>query len=149
VVDKETRLALLVLVIAIAAWRFARYMRLGLSRTKRTTNLGVAGGLVPQDSDRTASISHPGSSSPAKSSLYGRVVGILMTVALWLAINALLWYGLLELPPFKRLPPIPVGVAGILANFYLIPLSRRVGARSRRRIEEARARAEPWPTSGS
>jgi len=64
----------------------------------------------------------------------------------WLGFNALLWYCLLELPPFKSLPPIPVGVAGIFANFYLIPLARKVGARSRRRIEEARAQNAPWPT---
>jgi len=112
-------------------------------------NLGVAGGLVPQDSDRTASVTDPGSSAPAQSSLYTRVVGVLVAGGLWLAINALLWYCLLELPPFKNLPPIPVGVAGIFANFYLIPLARRVGARSRRRIDEARARTAPWPTSGS
>jgi hypothetical protein len=144
--DKETRLALLILVIAIAAWRFVRYMRVGLSRSSRPANLGVAGGVVPQDSERTASVIAPGSSVPAKSSLYSRIVGVLVAVALWLAINAVLWYCLLELPPFKSLPPIPVGVAGIFANFYLIPLTRRVGARSRRRIEEARVGNASWPT---
>lgn len=147
--DKETRLALLILVIAIAAWRFARYMRFGLSRSRRPTNLGVAGGLVPQDADRTASVTDLGSSAPVQSSLYARLVGVIVAVGLWLAINALLWYCLLELPPFKDLPPIPVGVAGIFSNFYLIPLARRVGARSRRRIEEARAQTATWPTSGS
>ena len=125
--DKETRLALLVLVIAIAAWRFVRYMRFGLSRSRRPTSLGVAGGVVPQDSDGMAPVAASGSSVPAQSSLYARLVGILLAVGLWLAINALLWYCLLELPPFKSLPPVPVGVAGILANFYLIPLARRVG----------------------
>jgi len=116
--DKETRLGLLVLVIAIAAWRFARYMRFGLSRSRRPTNLGVAGGLVPQDADRTASVTDLGSSAPAQSSLDARVIGVIVAVGLWLAINALLWYCLLELPPFKDLPPIPVGVAGIFSNFY-------------------------------
>jgi hypothetical protein len=142
--DKETRLALLVLVVAIAAWRFARYLRFGLSRSRRPASLGVAGGLVPQDSDRPAVT--PDSSAPAQGSLYARIVGVLVAVGLWLAINALLWYCLLELPPFKSLPPVPVGVAGIFANFYLIPLARKTGARSRRRIEEARAGTTPWPT---
>jgi hypothetical protein len=87
-----------------------------------------------------------GLSVPTQSSLYSRIVGVLMAVALWLGINALLWYCLLELPPFKSLPPIPVGVAGIFANFYLIPLARRVGARSRQRIDEARAKNALWPT---
>lgn len=146
--DKETRLALLILVIAIAAWRFARYMRFGLSRSRRPTNLGVAGGVVPQDADRTAPVTDPGSSAPVQSCLYARIVAVLVAVGLWLAVNALLWYCLLELPPFKRLSPVPVGVAGIFANFYLIPLARRVGARSRRRIDEARAGTVPWPTSG-
>jgi hypothetical protein len=145
--DKETRLALLVLVTAIAVWRFLRYMRSGLSRSRRPTSLGVAGGLVPQDADRAGAA--PGSSGPAKSSLYARIVGVFVAAGSWLAINALLWYCLLELPPFRSLPPVPLGVAGIFANFYLIPLARSAGARSRRRIEEARAGSAPWPTSGS
>jgi len=141
--DKETRLALLVLLIAIAAWRFARYMRFGLSRSRRPTSLGVAGGLVPQDSDRPTAT--PASSPSGQSSLYARIVGVLVAVGVWIGINALLWYCLLEVPPFKSLPPIPVGVAGIFANVYLIPLARRVGVRSRRRIEEARAGTVPSP----
>lgn len=142
--DKETRLALLVLLIAIAAWRFVRYMRFGLSKTTRPTNLGVAGGLVPQDADPTASITTLGPSASAQSLLYARIVGIAVAIGLWLAINALLWYCLFELPPFKNLPPIPLGVAGIFANFYIIPLARRVGVRSRRRLEEPRAATAPW-----
>lgn len=146
--DKETRLALLVLVVAIAAWRFARYMRFGLSRSRRPASLGLAGGLVLQDSDRSPVT--PESLAPAQSSLYARIVGLLVAVGLWLVINALLWYCLFELPLLKSLPPVPAGVAGIFANFYLIPLARRVGARSRRRIEEARAGTTPSPTqSGS
>lgn len=141
--DKQTRVALLVLVVAIAVWRFARYMRFGLSRSGRPTSLGVAGGLVPQESDRPAEARD--SPASAQSSLYARVVGVLAAVGLWLATNAILWCCLLEVPPFKSLPPIPVGVAGIFANFYLIPLARRVGVRSRQRIDEARAGAAPWP----
>lgn len=53
-------------------------------------------------------------------------VGVLMAAAVWAATNALLWYCLLELSPFKRFPPVPVSVAGIFANFYLIPLARRL-----------------------
>lgn len=143
--NKEARLALLILLIVIAAWRFARYMRAGLSRSKRPMSLGVAGGLVPQDSDTTVAVAVPNSSTSAQSSLYTRIVGVLVAVGLWLVINALLWYCLLEVPPFKSLPPIPVGVAGIFANFYLIPLARRVGLRSRRRIEEARSGTVPSP----
>lgn len=145
--DKETQLALLVLVIAIAAWRFVRYMRWGLSRSRRATSLGVAGGFVPQDSGSTASAVPQGSSVsvPAQSSLYARIVGVLVAVGLWLVTNALLWFCLLEVPPFKSLPPVPVGVAGIFANFYLIPLVRRVGVRTRQRIDEARAAGAPWP----
>lgn len=143
--DKETRLGILVLVIAIAAWRFARYVRYGLSRSNRPANLGVAGGMVPQDADATMPAVAPGSSIPAQSSTYARAVGLLMAAGLWLVMNAVLWYCLLEVPPFKSLPPVPIGVAGIFVNFYLIPLARKVGARSRQRIEQARAAAAPWP----
>ena len=87
--DKETRLALLIFVIAIAAWRFVRYMRVGLSRSRRPANLGVAGGVVPPDSERMASVVAPGSSVPARSSLYGRIVEVVVAAAVWLAINAL------------------------------------------------------------
>lgn len=132
--DKETRLGLLILVIVYGAWRFARYMRVGLSRSRRSANLGVAGGLVPQDSERTTTVIAPGSSVLPQSSLYRRIVAVLVAVSSWLAMNALLWYCLLEVPPFKSLPPLLVGVAGIFANFYLIPLARRSGARSQRRI---------------
>lgn len=143
--DKETRLGILVLVIAIAAWRFARYVRYGLSRSNRPANLGVAGGLVPQDADETVSAVVPGSPAAGQSSVHARAVGILMAAALWLVMNAVLWYCLLEVPPFKSLPPVPIGVAGIFVNFYLIPLARKAGARTRQRVEQARAAAAPWP----
>jgi len=137
--DKQTRLALLVLLIAYGAWRFVRYMRLGLSRSKRPTNLGVSGGMVPRDSDRPPNLVPPPSGTAPQASVFARIAGVLVAVGLWLVINAVLWYCLLELPPLKNLPPVIVGVAGIFANFYLIPLARRAGVRSRHRIEEAQA----------
>ena len=142
--DRETRLGLLVLVIALGAWRFARYMRYGLSRSRGPANLGVAGGMVPQDTDPTVPAIAPGSSIPAQPSVYARAVGILVAAGLWLGMNALLWYCLLEVPPFKNLPPVPIGVAGIFVNFYLIPLARKTGMRARQRIEQARAAHAPW-----
>jgi hypothetical protein len=143
--DKETRLGILVLVSAIAAWRFARYMRIGLSRARRPTSLGVAGGVVPQDANATVPAVNPGSSAPGQASAYARVVGVLVAAGLWLAMNAVLWYCLLFLPPFKSMPAIPIGVAGIFLNFYLIPLARKVGVRALQRIGQARAAAAPWP----
>jgi hypothetical protein len=77
--------------------------------------------------------------------MYVRTVGVLVAAGFWLAMNAVLWYCLLEVPPFKGLPPVPIGVAGILANFYLIPLARKLGVRTRQRIEQARTAAAPWP----
>ena len=147
--DKETRLALFVLVTAITVWRFARYMRFGLSRSSRPTSLGVAGGLVPRDFDRKRSVANSGSSAPVQSFLYPRLVGVVVATGLWVAMNVLLWCCLLELPPFRNLPPIPVGVAGIVANFYLVPLARRVGAHRRRRIDLTGGRVAPWRTDGS
>ena len=94
--DKETRLALLIVLVVIAGWRFARYMRAGLSRSQRTMNLGVAGGVVPQDADRPGSVVTLVSSGTAQSFLYARIVGVLVAVGVWLGINALLWYCVLE-----------------------------------------------------
>lgn len=84
-------------------------------------------------------------SAPAQGSLYARIAGVLVSIGIWLAINALLCYCLLELPPLKKLPPVPLGVADILANFYLIPLARRTGMRCRRYIEGAHAGTASWP----
>lgn len=141
--EKETQVALLILVTTITVWRLSRYLRLGLSRSRRHRNLGVAGGWVPRDPDPTVPSAAPASSAPARSSLYARIVGMLMAAGAWIAINALLWYGLLEVPPFKDLPPILVGVAGIFANFYVIPLAQKAGIRIRQRIEEARVGTAP------
>lgn len=65
-----------------------------------------------------------------------RVVGVIVTVAIWLAANAVLWFSLFELPILKRVPPIPLGVVGIFANFYLIPFAQSMGRQCRRRIDK-------------
>lgn len=137
--DKQTRLILVILFVVLAVWRFARYMRLGLSRNKRAVNLGVAGGVVPRDLVPPPLIVPTPSGPVPQSSAYARIVGVLVAIGGWLAINVVLWYCLLELPPLKSLPPVLLGVAGIFANFYVIPLARRAGMRSRQRIEEAQA----------
>ncbi len=137
--DRQTRLALVALVIAYAVWRFVRYMRLGLSRSRRPMNLGVSGGVVPQDADLPPNLVPPPSGPVARTSGFARIAGVLVAIGVWLAINAILWYCLLELPPLKNLPPILLGVTGIFANFYLIPLARKAGMRSRQHIEGARA----------
>lgn len=100
---------------------------------------------MPGDSDRTISAATSNSSAPSASSLYARFAEVVAAGGLWLMINAVLWYCLLEVRPFKSLPPIPVGVAGIFANFYIIPLARKAGARTRRRLGEART-TTPFPT---
>ena len=59
-------------------------------------NLGVADGAVPQDADRPGSVVTLVSSGTAQSFLYARIVGVLVAVGVWLGINALLWYCVLE-----------------------------------------------------
>jgi hypothetical protein len=124
-VDRSDRLILLLLVVAVIAWRLYRLLRLGLSR--RSSALGIAGGWFPADTAGAAS--PPSASIPGSGkSLPGRIVGGVAAALIWISANLLIWAALFELPLMRNAPPIPLGVVWIVANFYLIPLARRIGA---------------------
>jgi hypothetical protein len=122
------RLILLLLVIALVAWRFARFMRLGMG--KRRLSLGIAGGWFPTSTATTP--------AAPKSPLLVRTVVALVIAAIWLIGNLLIWLFLLESPFLRNVPPVVLGVTGIFANFYLIPFARHMGERCRQRFNGAR-----------
>jgi len=120
------RLILLLLVLVLVAWRFTRFMRLGMA--KRRPSLGIAGGWFPPDS-KTAATEAAGSTPSDRKRPLIRVVVALVIIVIWLIGNLLIWLFLLESPFLKSVPPIVLGVVGIFANFYLIPFARRTGDR--------------------
>jgi hypothetical protein len=132
--DPTTRWILALVFVALVVWRLAHYLRLAMSSTHRQT-LGAAGG-----SFAAAPAEGTGAAVPAEAagSLLGRSAGLLVSASTWLVANALLWFILLGLPPLNYLPPIPLGVAGIFANFYIIPFAGKVGRRAQKRIDQAR-----------
>jgi hypothetical protein len=130
--DRAIRLLVALLLIAWVLWRLNRYIRLGLSRHRGS--LGAAGGIFPTSPEVSATVGDAVAPVTGNSTL-AWMMGVLVAVAIWLAANAVLWFGLLELPILKAVPPIPLGVVGILANFYLIPFAQSVGRRCRTRID--------------
>ena len=135
--DRMSRLLLLLALVAIAIWRLARYIRLGLAA--RRTTLGAAGGWFPPAPEQAALSADTTSPVSPKISFRGRLDELLVAAATWLAANALLWYCLFGLPLLKNVPPVPLGVAGIFANFYLIPWAQNTGRRCRKYIEGSRS----------
>jgi hypothetical protein len=130
--DRAIRLIVALLLIALVLWRLNRYIRLGVSGQR--ASLGAAGGLFPITPEASAAVGDA-VTPPAGRSTLARMTGVLVAVAIWLAANAVLWFGLLELPILKALPPIPLGIVGIFANFYLITFAQSVGRRCRTRID--------------
>ncbi len=76
------RLVLLLLVIALVAWRFTRFMRLGMA--KRRPSLGIAGGWFPPDSKSAATGPAGSTASDRKSPFLIRLVVALVIIVVWL-----------------------------------------------------------------
>jgi len=135
-VDRLSRLLLILAVVAIAVWRLVRYMRLGLAARRAT--LGAAGGWFPPVPEQASPDPNARSQDATKSSFLTRQTELPVAVAAWLAANALLWFALFGLPLLKNVPPVPLGVAGIFANFYLIPWAQNTGRLCRKYLESSR-----------
>ncbi len=135
--DRSDRLIVLAVMIAIAAWRLARYLRLGMS--KRRPSLGIAGGVIPPSSDIGATTNLTSGSPDRSAPPLLLFVSVAVTVAIWCVGNFLIWIALFQLPFLRNLPPILLGIAWVFANFYLIPFARHSGKRCAERIGIARA----------
>ena len=131
--DRSTRLFLILIFVGIALWRLVRYVRIGMAARRAT--LGAAGGWFPPVLDHASVDANAPSPDATPSSFLARQTELLVTLVTWLAANALLWFCLFGLPFLKKVPPIPLGVAGIFANFYLIPWAQNTGRRCRKYVE--------------
>jgi hypothetical protein len=121
---------LLAAFVALAIWRLIRFAKVIMAKRPA----GIAGGaglLVPQivASSQTKEESPGGSTSvPRSRSLLGALVGF----GFWLVCNVVVVFILFGMTEFQTIPPLFLLVAAVLANFYLIPLARRL--------------AEKWPS---
>jgi hypothetical protein len=134
-VDRPARLVMILALIAIAAWRLLRYLKLAMST--RRTSLGMAGGWFPASADPASLPADSAVPTPEKTAFHVRVAELLVAVVIWLTGNALMGFCLLEVRPISSMPPIPIGIAWIFGNFYLIPWARNTARRCRQRFENA------------
>jgi hypothetical protein len=121
VVDRVSRLLLLVLLLAFAGWRLIRYLRLAMAR--RSVGLASGAGMLVQSD---AAVTPPGTVPASRRAWFAR---LLLGAAFWVLANLLIALLLLRLPLLRDLPPIVLLVAAVFANFYVIPQARRWAAR--------------------
>jgi hypothetical protein len=122
IVDRASRLLLLVLLLAFAAWRLVRYLKLGMR--KRPVSVASGAGMMVQTA-APAPDSDPTGASTVSVSRF-TVLGILIGVTFWLGTNVIIVLMLFGLPHLRDLPPIVLLVAIVLGNFYLIPRARHL-----------------------
>jgi hypothetical protein len=131
--DRSDRLIILLVFVAVAAWRLVRFLRLGMSKPR--SSLGEAGGWLPTNSESSLPKATASTSSDPKRGPIVRIIEPVVAVVTWLVGNFLIWISLFELPYLRSTPPALLGMAWIFANFYLIPLARRIGADCARHID--------------
>jgi hypothetical protein len=134
-VDRPARLVMIFALIAIAAWRLSRYLKLAMSA--RRSSLGVAGGWFPTPASPASLPADSAVPTAEKTPFYARAAEFVVAVVIWLTGNALAGFCVLEVPPINSMPPVPIGIAWIFGNFYLIPWARNTARRCRRRFENA------------
>jgi len=148
--DRNSRLIMLLLVLALSVVRLVRYLRTTTSRRSSPAIPSTTGAMGPASPSPASSVS-PASpaaavecaaaSAPAPispidvpGSTAGRFVGGLAAALVLIVGNVVIWSCLFGIPPLEEVPPLLRGLAGVLANFYLIHLARAAAARGQRVI---------------
>jgi hypothetical protein len=123
--DRPEKALLAVPLLALAVWRFIRYMQFG-SRVHQIRRSASAQGSfgVPNISG-----------SLRTSSTAVRVAAATAAVIVWVGGNVLLWLALFQLPFERDLPFIWPLFLAIFANFYLVPFAGRSGRKWAQRFE--------------
>jgi hypothetical protein len=144
--DRNSRLIMLFLVVVLSVVRLVRYMRTATNRRPSTAIPGTTGAMGPASpssvSPAAAVESAPGSApvpatmSPIEvpGSAAGRLIGGLAAALVLILGNVVIWTCLFGIPQLEEVPPLLRGLAGVLANFYLIHLARAAAARGQRVI---------------
>ena len=86
-------------MIAIAMWRLARYVRLGMA-TRRPA-LGIAGGVFPPSSAADVTATSAPGGRDRSDPLLVRIAAV-VSVAIWIMGNLLFWLALIQLPFLKN-----------------------------------------------
>jgi len=127
--DKYSRILFALLFVGLAVFRLVRYVQLGTGRRRisaipSTSVPVISSAEIPKSADLVPTTQTAGPISAGR-----RALGTLAAVATWLVANGLLWTALFS---FQYLEGIPVFwrlFLGVLANLYLIRLSRDIGKR--------------------
>jgi hypothetical protein len=135
VMGRSDRLILLLLLVVVAAWRLIRFFRLGIRKPR--SSLGIAGGWLPPSSTPALPAS-PLATKRSPDPLWVRAITTSFIVLVWMIGNIGVWLALLKLPFLESAPPIVLGIAGVLANFYIIPFARAAGRHLTQRIRTNR-----------
>jgi hypothetical protein len=145
--DRNSRLIMLFLVVALSLVRLVRYMRTASSRRPSPAIPSTMGTIAPATSASPAPAAAPAlevttTSTPATMSPIdvptsgaGRFVGGLAAALVLISGNVVIWTCLFAIPQLDEVPPLLRGLAGVLANFYLIHLARAAAARAKRVID--------------
>jgi hypothetical protein len=146
--DRNPRLVMLLLVVALSLVRLVRYMRTASSRRPSPAIPSAMGAIaaaspaspaapVAATALEAATTSAPATMSPIEvpGSAAGRFVGGLAAALVLISGNVVIWTCLFGIPQLEEVPPLLRGLAGVLANFYLIHLARAAAARGKRLID--------------
>jgi hypothetical protein len=150
-VDRYARLIMLMLVLAVTLVRLIRSMKAATAKRPAPAVAPAAGVIVQPPASAATAAPQPAPASTCVSPIEpetttgGRLAAGLTTVAVWTAGNIAIWTGLFGLAALDGIPPLVRGVAGVLANFYLIHLARAAGARLRNRAPQTLRREGDTP----
>src|SRR5579862_9724974 len=143
--DRNSRLIMLFLVVALSLVRLVRYVRTASSRRPSPAIPSTMGTIAAATSASPAAApalevtttSTPATMSPidVPASAAGRFVAGLAAALVLISGNVVIWTCLFAIPQLDEVPPLLRGLAGVLANFYLIHLARAAAARAKRVID--------------
>jgi hypothetical protein len=146
--DRNSRLIMLFLVVALSLVRLARYLRTASGRRPSPAIPSTMGTIAPATSASPAApaaapalevttASTPATMSPidVPASAAGRFVAGLAAALVLISGNVVIWSCLFAIPQLDEVPPLLRGLAGVLTNFYLIHLARAAAARAKRAID--------------
>lgn len=126
--DNAIRALVVLTLLGLSVYRIVRYFRHGMAR--RVAPVAVPStvlGVMPGPADLTAA--QAAATPAAVSGPVSRVRAAAITVAVFLAVNAILWLVLFAIPALAQIPLLWRLFIVIFANFYVLPFAQGVGAK--------------------
>ena len=130
--DNAIRALVVLTLLGLSVYRIVRYFRHGMAR--RVAPVAVPStvlGVMPGPADLTAAqaAATPAATPAAVSGPVPRMRAAAITVAVFLAVNAILWLVLFAIPALAQIPLLWRLFIVIFANFYVLPFAQGVGAK--------------------